>query len=346
MRSARQRRASPTGRRPTPPRFWPGSGSPRAPPSSAGLPPSRTRSVDQLGVRHRAWPRSTSGITSLDRGASLVRGGYLVRGIASLERVTTRRVGRGEGSRALVPRTGARYNRPPPVGQLPPPSCPQIRIQAIRMQASLACAGRRDHAAPANHQPAGAMRDRTAVRHGQPSTYGSHASPPVSQPMRTCGCDRARRRARAARGPASPSAQSSPTSVILERDRARASGGSRPARRPRGPSASTPSSRKRFPPRRSRGLETSAATAPRRTSSASSVSPRMRSIASTGRSLTPRGRFARTLARRPAGRPVPASDASSRGRSARASARPSPSACRPGGGTRRTRTSRSFVRCG
>ena len=46
-------------------------------------------------------------------GASLDRGGYLVRGIASLTRVITRRLGRGEGSRALVPRTSARYDSDP-----------------------------------------------------------------------------------------------------------------------------------------------------------------------------------------------------------------------------------------
>ena len=103
-------------------------------------------SADRPPRRRSVLPASGSGVEpspdprpedhSLDRGASLVRERYLVRGIASLERVNTRRGGeRGRGSRALVPRTSARYNRPPPVGQPPPPRpFPQITNPHARIR--------------------------------------------------------------------------------------------------------------------------------------------------------------------------------------------------------------------
>lgn len=102
------------------PRFWPGASSLRAPPSFAGP---------------RAWPALHVRGHSLDRGASLVRGGYLVRGIASLERVNTRRVGRGEGSRALVPMDG-RAVQPTPTGRANCPLPILSRRSRIRMRGS------------------------------------------------------------------------------------------------------------------------------------------------------------------------------------------------------------------
>ena len=64
-----------------------------------------------LGCPRRAIPRS--------RDEYPDRGGYLVRGIASPKGVSTRRLGRGEGSRALVPGR-ARGMTPTPTGRGPP----------------------------------------------------------------------------------------------------------------------------------------------------------------------------------------------------------------------------------
>ena len=109
------------------------------------------------------------------RGGSLVRVGYLIRGLASPECATTRRGGeRGREPRARLT-TSARHDLDPHRVEVPP--LPQV------------------------------LRDvRVLDRHG------AHSSPPVSQPMRTNVAISEATRSRNALD-ADPSTQSSPTVV-------------------------------------------------------------------------------------------------------------------------------------
>ncbi len=131
-----------------------------------------------IGVgRSKLRPRFLLTDPSIE-GLFPLRGGYLDRGIASPKRVNTRRLGRGEGSRALVFDDGRAAQRPTPTGR-------ELR--------------RSPHDLPMSSQVC-----------GRPRAYGSQASPPVSQPIRTCGAMRDATRSRSSRSGV-PSAHSSPT---------------------------------------------------------------------------------------------------------------------------------------
>ena len=96
--SARQRRSPRAGRRTTSPVL---AGLRLAPCATvlrraSGL---RTTRPTSIGVGLTARPRSNVSVAAVPRSRDIPRSrGYLVRGIASLERVNTRRVGRGEGA--------------------------------------------------------------------------------------------------------------------------------------------------------------------------------------------------------------------------------------------------------
>ena len=120
----------------------------------AGRDAHRAVRPDRLGHRRRGLGPVAAGRLNSIEGASLVREGYLVRGIASPNCVTTRRLGRGEGSRALVLWDGRAVRTPPPTGRgtaalpSPMPSAVGRRDRGSGVRPTLACrlpmpAGRR-----------------------------------------------------------------------------------------------------------------------------------------------------------------------------------------------------------